>query len=72
MTGFGLQNSAAAGGPWHDVPGAASFRASAGDGELQVFEGFRATSRYWRWKVTSTGGNQPWVKEVQFRKGHAS
>ena len=57
----------AAEGPWTAVPNA-SFQAKTQNGGLQVFSGFEATSRYWRWNITHTGGNQPWVKEVQFRK----
>ena len=35
---------------------------------VQVFEGFRTAVRYVRWRIDHTGGNQPWVKEVQFRR----
>ena len=60
----------AAEGPWTAVSNA-TFQAKTQNGDLQVFSGFEARSRYLRWNITHTGGNQPWVKEVQFRKAAA-
>lgn len=66
---FSLQTAAAAGGPWANVSNSTK-TSQTKDGELQVFEGFEATARFWRWWITKTAGNQPWVKEVQLRKAH--
>jgi hypothetical protein len=68
-TTFALLTSFDASGPWMPVRGAGAFTAKAGVGDIQVFEGFNASSRYWRWNISGTGGNQPWVKEVAFRSG---
>eukprot|EP01052_Picozoa_sp_SAG31_P006897 SAG31_NODE_323_length_17713_cov_12.065834_9_plen_111_part_00 len=68
---FALQiatSPAASGGQWQPVSNATNIVAKTGYGGLQVFGGFMAASRYWRWYIAGTGGNQPWVKEVQFRK----
>lgn len=65
---FTLQTGVSPIGPWQPVTNATDLVAKTHDGGLQVFGGFEASSRYWRWLVTGTGGNQPWVKEVQFRK----
>ena len=71
---FQLQTSPTPAGPWTAVkppPVAATdgndFVAKIGTGDFQLFEGWSATSRYWRWSISTTGGNQPWVKEVVFR-----
>jgi hypothetical protein len=65
---FSLQTGSSAEGPWSPVPNATDIKSKTSYGGLQVFGGFEVASRYWRWYITGTGGNQPWVKEVQFRK----
>eukprot|EP01043_Picozoa_sp_COSAG02_P023205 COSAG02_NODE_1232_length_13753_cov_164.373810_12_plen_205_part_00 len=67
---FAIQTatSPTGGGGWEHVANATNLAAKTSYGGLQVFDGFQAASRYWRWYITGTGGNQPWVKEVQFRK----
>ena len=68
---FAIQTGASSTGGdagWQNVANATNLVAKTSYGGLQVFDGFQAASRYWRWYITGTGGNQPWVKEVQFRK----
>ena len=67
-----MQTGASADGPWQPATKATDLVAKTNYGGLQVFGGFEASSRYWRWLITGTGGNQPWVKEVQFRKKAAA
>ena len=66
---FDLLTASSITGPWLPITNASGLaaKASAGGG-LQVFDGFVATSRYFRWRIDTTTGNQPWVKEVQFRR----
>eukprot|EP00035_Acanthoeca_spectabilis_P013270 m.244505 g.244505 ORF g.244505 m.244505 type:complete len:622 (-) comp15844_c0_seq5:40-1905(-) len=66
---FDLEASTSPTGPWGGIANASGIKAQTGDGGVQVFGGFAASSRYFRWVVTKTGGWQPWVKEVQFRRG---
>jgi hypothetical protein len=69
---FSLQTAESPVGPWLPVPNATDVKSRTTFGGLQVFGGFEADARYWRWFITGTGGNQPWVKEVQFRKKKAT
>ena len=65
---FNLATAPTLAGPWTPVSGPAGFQAQVHDGGLQVFGGFQATAQHWRWNISTTGGHQPWVKEVQFRQ----
>ena len=65
---FSLQTAESPAGPWLAVQNATDIKSRTSFGGLQVFGGFEADARFWRWFITGTGGNQPWVKEVQFRK----
>ena len=67
VAAFQLLTAPSGTGPWTPVR-ASPFAAAPGTRNLQLFEGFNATARHWMWNITATGGNQPWVNEVQWRR----